>query len=100
VKLLVWAHFKQFIQNQSHPRFRDYHFLQNMSTTRNPAAGELSILRCLHANDRIHGRAYWPVKDVLHVIPDYFGTQVSVFFDGGWLRRVGDAAPDLQRPRY
>jgi len=62
-------------------------WLNHITARQDPIYGEISILRHLYCNERIHGPlgtvtgspVLEPPKEILHVIADYYGIEVVVF---------------------
>lgn len=64
LKSRIWTYFVQTIRDSDHPRWRDYHVLNNWSERQVDGHGECSLLRSLYAS-RQQGRAgysVWPGK--------------------------------------
>ncbi|KAM7198992.1 hypothetical protein V8F33_004729 [Rhypophila sp. PSN 637] len=94
VKGRIYTWFMQTIKDQGAIRFKDYWKLQQASIVRDDEFGELSLIRSLHASVA-QGRPAYPTwwnsqpdsetfnDRILHVIADYFCTQVIVFYSPG-----------------
>ncbi|KAM7212872.1 hypothetical protein V8F06_011770 [Rhypophila decipiens] len=91
IKGHIYPWFMQTIKDQSAIRFKDYWKLQQAPIVRDDEFGELSLIRSLHASVA-QGRPSYPTwwnsqpdsetfnDRILHVIADYFCTQVIVFY--------------------
>lgn len=85
IKMQIWSYFKSVLKDPTHPRWCEYHMLENRSRTHHPEFGNLSLMRSLHASNR-QGLPAFSHRYIFFVIAEFFGTQVVVF-------RVPDPPP-------